>query len=196
MHYGWRRRSGSSHTIYWKTLVVPLFAVAVILFGVVWEASYGDADAASRDKLLPAEAKPGVVFASSPGVGLGDTGATDAGDIASFDLDASRHEVAGLRQELVEENLQITQGNTALITANQRVQVLEGELAAATQKQAEAKADRAEALRVAGKMWEDWRSLRKNLTAACAALDVNNNNHAAPVADAAAVAAACRDIKQ
>ena len=195
MHYGWRRRSGSSHTIYWKTLVVPLFAVAVILFGVVWEASYGDADAASRDKLLPAEAKPGVVFASNPGVGLGNTGPIDAGDAASFDLDASRHEVAGLRQELVGENLQITQGNTALITANQKVQTLEGELAAARQKQSEATADRAEALRVAGKMWEDWRSLRKNLTAACAALDVNNN-HAATVADAAAVAAACRDIKQ
>jgi hypothetical protein len=171
MHYGWRRRSGSSHTIYWKTLVVPLFAVAVILFGVVWEASYGDADAASRDKLLPAEAKPGVVFASNPGVGLGTGGLIDAGDTASFDLDASRHEVAGLRQELVQEDLQITQGNAALITANQKVQTLEGELAAATQKQAEAKADRAEALRVAGKMWEDWRSLRKNLTAACAALE-------------------------
>jgi hypothetical protein len=166
MHYGWRRRSGSSHTIYWKTLVVPLFAVAAILLGVVWEASYGDSDAASRDKVLPAEAKPGVVFASN--------GAIDAGDTANFDLEASRHEVASLRQELVEENLQVTQGNAALITANQKVQSLEGELAAAMQKQAEAKADRAEALRVAGKMWEDWRSVRKNLTAACATLEAGN----------------------
>jgi hypothetical protein len=174
MHYGWRRRSGSSHTIYWKTLVVPLFAVAVILLGVVWEASYGDADAASRDKVLPAEAKPGVVFASNSGLGVGNSGSIDAGDTANFDLDASRHEVAGLRQELVQENLQITQGNAALITANQKVQTLEGELAAARQKQSEATADRAEALRVAGKMWEDWRSVRKNLTAACAALEAGN----------------------
>jgi hypothetical protein len=172
MHYGWRRRSGSSHTIYWKTLIVPLFAVAVILVGVVWEVSYGDADGASRGKLLPADAKPGVVFASAPGVS--DTGAGEAADTASFELDASRHEVANLRQELVQENLQVTQGNAALISANQKVQVLEGELAAAIQKQAEAKADRAEALRVAGKVWEDWRALRKNLTAACAALDAGN----------------------
>ena len=193
MHYGWRRRSGSSHTIYWKTLIVPLFAVAVILLGVVWEVSYGDADGASRDKLLPADAKPGVVFASAPGIS--DTGAGRAADAASFELDASRHEVANLRQELVNENLQITQGNAALITANQKVQSLEGELAAATQKQNEAKADRAEALRVAGKMWEDWRALRKNLAAACAAVDANKS-HAAPNPDSAAVAAACHDIKQ
>jgi hypothetical protein len=188
MHYGWRRRSGSSHTIYWKTLIVPLFAVAVILLGVIWEISYGDADGASRVKFAAADAKPGVVFASAPSL-------SDAGDTASFDLEASRHEVANLRQEIVNQNLQITQGSAALITANQKVQTLEGQLAAAAQKQAEAKADRAEALRVAGKMWEDWRSLRKNLAAACAALDANKNL-AAPNPDTQAVAAACHDIKQ
>jgi len=193
MHYGWRRRSGNSHTIYWKTLIVPLFAVGVILLGVIWEIGYGDADGASRSKFPPADAKPGVVFASAPG--LSGTAASDAGDTASFDLDASRHEVASLRRELVEENLQISQGNTALITANQKVQTLEGQLAAAAQGQAEAKADRAEALRVAGKMWEDWRTLRKNLAAACAALDASKKL-AAPNPDAAEVAAACHDVKQ
>ena len=66
--------------------------------------------------------------------------------------------------------MQLTQGNAALITANEKVQALESELAAANQKQADAKADRAEALRVAGKMWEDWRRLRQNLNAACGAL--------------------------
>jgi hypothetical protein len=171
MHYGWRRRSGISHRRYWKTywkaLIVPLFALAVILLGVLWEVSYGDADSANRNKVSPAAGKPDVVFAAGPVLG-------DSGDAANAELDASRHEVASLHQELVDENLQIEQGNAALITANQKVQALEGELAAATQKQAEAKADRAEALRVAGKMWEDWRSLRKNLEAACAALEAGN----------------------
>ncbi len=171
MHYGWRRRSGISHRrywkAYWKALIVPLFAVAVILLGVLWEVSYGDADSANRTKVSPAAEKPDVVFAAGPIPG-------DSGDAASAELDASRHEVASLHQELVNENLQIEQGSAALITANQKVQALEGQLAAASQKQAEAKADRAEALRVAGKMWEDWRSLRNNLAAACAALETNN----------------------
>jgi hypothetical protein len=171
MHYGWRRRSGISHRrywkAYWKALIVPLFAVAVILLGVLWEVSYGDADSSNRNKVSPAAGKPDVVFAAGPIPG-------DSGDAANSELDASRHEVASLHQELVNKNLQMTQGNAALITANQKMQTLEVQLAEATQKQAEAKADRAEALRVAGKMWEDWRSLRKNLAAACAALEAGN----------------------
>jgi hypothetical protein len=172
MHYGWRRRSGSSHRRYWKALIVPLFAVAVILLGVLWEVSYGDADSSNRNKVPPGASKSDVVFAAGPG--LGDRGAGESGDAAGVELDASRHELAALRQELAKQRMALTEGNAALIIANQKVQALESELAAAKQKQADAKEDRAEALRVAGKMWEDWRRLRQNLNTACSALAAGN----------------------
>ena len=104
---------------------------------------------------------------------------SDANDTAGAELEASRHELADMRQELIDQKMQLTQGNAALITANEKVQALESELAAANQKQADAKADRAEALRVAGKMWEDWRRLRQNLNAACGALAAGNIKTAA-----------------
>ncbi len=177
MHYGWRRRPGSSRRRYWKALIVPLFAVAVILLGVLWEVSYGDVDSANRNISRPAAAKSDVVFAA--GLGQGDRGAGDASGTAGAELEATRHELAAMRQELTDQRLQLTQGNAALITANEKVQALESDLAAANQKQADAKADRAEALRVAGKMWEDWRRLRQNLNAACGALASGNIKTAA-----------------
>src|ERR1700722_10384090 len=117
MHYGWRRRSGSSHRRYWKALIVPLFAVAVILLGVLWEVSYGDADSSNRNKVPPGEGKSDVVFAAGPG--LGGAGAADNG-AAGAELDASRHELAEMRHELADQRLQLTQGNAAVITANEK----------------------------------------------------------------------------
>jgi hypothetical protein len=184
MHYGWRRRPGGSRRHYWKALIVPLFAVAVILLGVLWEVSYGDADSSNRNKVPPEPSKSDVVFAASPGPG--DRGVGDASDAAGAELEASRRALADLRQELANQRMQLTQGNAALITANEKVQALESELAAANQKQADAKADRAEALRVAGKMWEDWRRLRQNLNAACGALAAGNIKPAAATCTSAA----------
>ena len=177
MHYGWRRHSGGSHRRYWKALIVPLFAVAVILLGVLWEVSYGDADGSNRNKVPPGASKSDVVFAAGPGIG--DHGAGDASDSTGAELEANRRTLVDLRQEVVNQKMQLTQGNAALITANQKVQTLESELVAANQKQADAKADRAEALRVAGKMWEDWRRLRQNLNTACGALAAGNIKTAA-----------------
>jgi len=86
MHYGWRRRPGSSRRRYWKALIVPLFAVAVILLGVLWEVSYGDADSSNRNRVPPEASKSDVVFAAGPG--LGDRGAGDGSDSAGAELEA------------------------------------------------------------------------------------------------------------
>ncbi len=186
MHYGWRRRSEIPHRRYWISLIVPLFAVALIVSGVIWELGYENADGANIDKVPPAP-PPGVEHASSMGAG-------DAVNMAGVQLYASRHEAANLQQELNDVNLQVQQGHDAFIAANEKVQTLETELAAATQNLAEAKADHEEALRVAGKMWEDWRRLRQDLATVCEALDPGKNP-STPNPNAAALEAACRDAK-
>jgi len=183
MHYGWRRRSDIPRRRYWTSLIVPLFAVAVILLGVLWELSYGDTDGPAMDK-APATAQ------LAPGT---ETIPLDASLEAQ--LDASRTEAANLRQQLADVNQQLQQVNTALVAANEKVQSLQGELAAAAQKLAETKADRDEALRVAGKMWEDWRHLRQGLTTTCAALAADRSSAAAG-RDGAAFGGACAEAKQ
>jgi hypothetical protein len=183
MHYGWRRHSDIPRRRYWTALIVPLFAVAVILLGIVWELTRADSDVADADQ-APAAAQPTVELASGPG--FGDEG--DSADTAGAQLYASRHEAANLQEELSDATLQLQQGSAALVTSNEKVQTLEGELASATEKIAEAKADREEALRVAGKMWEDWRRLRKDLSAVCATLDAEKNSPDA--------ASACQDAKK
>jgi len=183
MRYGWRRHSDIPRRGYWTTLIVPLFAVAVILLGVLWELSYGETDGPMMDK-PPATAQP------APGT---ETIALDASPEAQ--LEASRTEGANLRVQLADVNQQLQQVNTALVAANEKVQSLQGELAAAAQKLVEAKADRDEALRVAGKMWEDWRHLRQGLTSTCAALAADRST-AAQNRDAAAFGGACTEAKQ
>jgi chromosome segregation ATPase len=183
MRYGWRRHSELPRRGYWITLIAPLFAVAVILLGVLWELSYADTDGPMMDK-APATAQP------APGT---ETIALDASSEAQ--LEASRTEAANLRQQLADVNQQLQQVNTSLVAADEKVQSLQGELAAAAQKLAEAKADREEALRVAGKMWEDWRHLRQGLTSTCAALAADQST-AAQNRDAAALSGACTEAKQ
>jgi len=183
MRYGWRRHSDIPRRRYWTTLIVPLFAVAVILLGVLWELSYGDTDGPMMDK-APATAQP------APGT---ETIALDASP--EVQVEASRTEAANLRVQLADVNQQLQQVNTALVAANEKVQSLQSELAAAAQKLTETKADRDEALRVAGKMWEDWRHLRKGLTSTCAALAADPNA-AAQNRDAAALDGACTEAKQ
>jgi septal ring factor EnvC (AmiA/AmiB activator) len=134
MHYGWRRRSDIPRRPYWAALIMPLIAVAVILLGVTWEVTRADIE------------DPGPESIAS----LSQAAAQEPDNSTEGLLAASRTEAANLRQELAEVNLQLQQSNAALIAANEKVQTLQGELAAATQKLAEAKTDRDEALRVAG----------------------------------------------
>jgi hypothetical protein len=183
MRYGWRRHSDIPRRGYWTSLIVPLFAVAVILLGVLWELSYGETDGPMMDK-APATTQP------APGT---ETIGLDASP--ELQLEASRTEAANLRQQLADVNQQLQQVNTALVAANEKVQSLQGELAAAAQKLAETRADRDEALRVAGKMWEDWRHLRQGLTSTCAALAADPST-AAQNRDAAAFGGACTEAKQ
>lgn len=168
MHYGWRRHSEIPHTTRWTLLIVSCFAVAAIVLGVLWEVTDAQADEATSAFTILANKPNPPPDVNAP-----------ADDSLAAELEASHKETQRLRQGLADANLQQQQANAALITANERVQALEGELAAATQKISEAKSDRDEAMRVTGKMWEDRRHMRQGLTTTCAALSVDGNSAAA-----------------
>ena len=187
MRYGWRRRSEIGRPRYWTALIFPLIGVAVILLLLGWEVTHADMDGDYGGK-LSASPQPDSELASTSGIG-------DVDAIPETQPDAGRFETASLRQQLTETDLKLNQGDAALISTKQRVQQLEVQLAATKDRIADAESRRDEALRTAGKMWEDWRHLRVELTAVCAA--VNTAKKPAPAnPDAAAVAAACRDANQ
>lgn len=187
MRYGWRRRSEISRPRYWPALVVPMMGVAVILLLLGWEVSHADMDGENAGQ-ISAVSQPNVELASGPAAG-------DAEAIPETQPDSGRFETASLRQRLTETDLKLNQGDAALIASKEKVQQLEIQLAATTQKIADAESRRDEALRVAGKMWEDWRHLRADLTAVCAAVNAAKKPATANP-DAAAIAAACHDAKQ
>jgi hypothetical protein len=183
MRYGWRIRPGAPGRGYWTALIIPMFAVAVILLGMVWEVTHAETENDGAELL-----------ASLPHLSTGPAMATpDATPEAQ--LEASRKDAESLRQQLSDANLQLQQQSAALVSANEKMQTLEGEVASAAQKLAEAKSDRDEALRVAGKMWEDWRQLKQESKAVCAALAASTKS-AARNQNSPTLDAACSDTKQ
>ena len=127
-------------------------------------------------------------LASASGIG-------DPDAIPETQPDPGRFETASLRQQLTETDLKLNQGDAALISTKQRVQQLEVQLAATKEKIADAESRRDEALRTAGKMWEDWRHLRVELTAVCAIVNAKPKSPPANQ-EAATVSAACHDANQ
>ncbi len=166
----WRQRSELSRRPAWSVMALLVVAIAAILLAVGWRATRGDAVESAAAQTMATAA---------------------AGDSANHQLEESRSEVAGLRQDMNDLNQQVHQGTVALITANDKVQSLQGELAVAQQKITSANSDRESIRQQLAELKDELRKESQALSDVCRTLRSEKDSAGRPH-ESSALAAACQ----
>ena len=153
MPYKWKSRRGLGRSRIYAALPVPLILVAVVIGAAGWRVTRGE----STTFGAPRPAVPAAV-ASAPE------------NPSPQEMDNSRSEISGLRQEVADLGVQVQQQTMMSMAANDELQSLQGQIATAQKKILAANAERDAAVGQASELRQELQRNARHLDDVCEAL--------------------------
>ena len=155
MPYKWKLRRGLGRSRILAVLPIPLILAAILMGAAGWKVTRGEST---------------TIGASRPAALTDAAAAVENSSDQARDIDNSRSEISGLRQEVSDLGVQAQQLTLISMAANDELQSLQGQLVSTQKKILAANVERDAAVSQAGELRQELQRNAQHLDAVCEAL--------------------------